>query len=134
MAEVARMTGPSLASLLPDSSQKITGLVAGEDLLIGDACYIKGADGKVWKSNGTAATEAAHVDGWVLVNVSAGEAVTLVHNINVQYSNSLLVPGTRYFVSATVPGGIATVATTGGVTSVAFAVDTKRIHCMLSRY
>lgn len=134
MAEITRMTGPSLSSLLPDSSQKISGLVAGEDLAMGDAAYIKGADGKVWKSTGAAANAAAKVDGWVLVNASAGEACTLVHDMNIQYSNSLLTPGARYYLSGTVPGGIADAASTGGTAPVAFAVDTKRIHCMLSRY
>jgi hypothetical protein len=57
MAEVTRVSTNSLASLLPDPSQKITGLVAGEVLTPGDACYIKASDGRVYKSNGTALTE-----------------------------------------------------------------------------
>lgn len=132
MAEITKVN-PSLASLLIDSSQKISGLVAGEDLGYMDACYIKASDGKVWKSTGAAANAAAKIDGYNLVPASAGQPCTLGHDFNAQYG-SALTPGTRYFLSDTVPGGLATVATTGGTASVAFAVDTKRVHLMLSRY
>jgi hypothetical protein len=133
MAEVTRVTTNSLASLLPDPSQKITGLVAGEVLTPGDAVYIKGSDGRVYKSSGAAATEAAHVDGWVLLDSSIGDPCTPVHDLNLEYGSGL-TPGTRYFLSAANPGKLVDAASTGGVAPVAFAVDSRRIHVWQSRY
>jgi len=132
MAEVTRVTTNSLASLVPDPSQKITGLVAGEVLTPGDAVYIKASDGRVYKSSGVALDEAAHVDGWVLLDSSIGDPCTPVHDVNLEYGSGL-TPGTRYYLSDANPGKLATVATTGGIRHVAFAVDSRRVHVMLSR-
>jgi hypothetical protein len=133
MAEVTRVSTNSLASLLPDPSQKITGLVAGEVLTPGDACYIKASDGRVYKSNGTALTEVGRVDGWAMLDTSIGDPVTLIHDVNFEYGSGL-TPGARYFVSAANSGKLVDAANTGSPAPVAFAVDSKRVHVMLSRY
>lgn len=131
MADIAKSGTPSLSSVLPPANCKITGLLAGEAIAAGDACYIK-SDGKVWRSIGTAANAAAKCDGFALVATAVGEAVTLIFDVNVRYGASL-TPGARYYIGAAA-GALADAATTGGTAPVAFAVDATRIHVMLSRY
>ena len=131
MATLVKSGTPSLASALPDASQKITGLLAGEAIAVGDVCYIAAA-GTIFRSNGTAATAPAKCDGMAVVAAAIGEAVTLIHDVNVRYG-ATLTPGARYFVSATA-GALDDVATIGGTSPVAFAIDATRIHIMLSRY
>jgi hypothetical protein len=124
--------GVSLASRQPPANCAITGLKAGENLAAGDACYIKGADGLVYRSTGAAVAAAAQVDGWAAENVVAGEAITLYRNVHFNYSAGLLVPGTSYYVSGTVVGGIADVASTGGLVVVARAIDASRLYVSTS--
>ena len=131
MATLVKSGTPSLASALPDASQKITGLLAGEAIAVGDVCYIAAA-GTIFRSNGTAATAPAKCDGMAVVAAAIGEAVTLIHDVNVRYG-ATLTPGARYYVSATA-GALDDAATTGGTSPVAFAIDATRIHIMLSRY
>ena len=131
MATLVKSGTPSLASALPDASQKITGLLAGEAIAVGDVCYIAAA-GTIFRSNGAAATAPAKCDGMAVVAAAIGEAVTLIHDVNVRYG-ATLTPGARYFVSATL-GALDDVATIGGTSPVAFAIDATRIHIMLSRY
>lgn len=134
MAEIAKSGTPSLSSVLPNpSANKITGLLAGEDIAAGDACYIKAADGRAWRSTGAAANAAAKVRGWAGIAAKAGEAVTLVFDVNINYGSGL-TPGADYFLSGTVAGGIADAASTGGTAPVAFAVDATRIRVLQSRY
>jgi hypothetical protein len=130
MAEITRVGIPSLASLLLPANCKHTGLYAGEALLAGDACYIKAADNKVWKSTGAAANAAAVVDGFAALPAPVGEAVTLVFNCTIQYGG--VVAATPMYLSGTVPGGLADAASTGGTTVIAKAVDTTRIYVQKS--
>lgn len=132
MATVAASGTPSLSSVLPPQSQQIAGLLAGEGITAGMPCYIKGSDGKVYMSIGTAANAAAKVDGWAAETVAAGEAITLFFDVNFRYGAGL-TPGTRVYVGATA-GILADAATTGGTAPVGFAVDATRIHVWQSRY
>jgi hypothetical protein len=132
MAAVSTSGTPSLASVLPPQSQQFAGLLAGEALTAGCPCYIKGADGKVWKSVGTAVNEAAHVDGWAAEACAAGEAVTLFFDVNFRYGAGM-TPGTRLFVAGTA-GTLADTATTGGTAPVGFVIDATRIHVWQSKY
>jgi len=102
LATLVKSGTPSLASALPDASQKITGLLAGEAIAVGDVCYIAAA-GTIFRSNGTAATAPAKCDGMAVVAAAIGEAVTLIHDVNVRYG-ATLTPGARYYVSATAGG------------------------------
>lgn len=132
MATVAASGTPSLASVLPPQSQQIAGLLAGEAITAGMPCYIKGSDGKIYMSIGTAANAAAKVDGWAAETVAIGEAVTLFFDVNFRYGAGL-TPGTRVYVGATA-GILADAATTGGTAPVGFVVDATRIHVWQSRY
>lgn len=132
MAEIAKAGTPSLASAAPPQNTRLTGLVAGEALGAGDACYVKN-DGKVWKSSGAAVAAAAKVRGFAAVAAAVGEAVTLLRYVTINYGSGL-TPGTDLFLSGTVAGGLADAATTGGVAPVAWVVDPTRIFVMPSRY
>jgi hypothetical protein len=129
MADVAKVGKPSLSSLLLPANDKISGLLAGEDLAAGDVCYIKN-DGKVWKAIGTTTNAAARARGFAATDAKSGESVSLVNNCQMAYGSGL-TPGADYYLSATAGGGkIADAASTGGVNPIAFAVDTTRIRIL----
>lgn len=132
MAAVAASGTPSLASVTPPQNCQITGLYAGEALTAGMPCYIKGSDGKVYKSDGTAANAAAKVDGWAAATTAAGEPVTLYFDVNFRYGAGM-TPGTRLFL-ATTAGTLVDAATTGGTAPIGFVVDATRIRVWQSRY
>jgi len=134
MAEITKRTTASLASLTPGQDKTIVGLVAGEAIAIWDACYIKGADGKVWKSTGAAANAAAKVRGFAQGAAAVNEPVTLIFDVNVGEYASGLTPGADLYLSGTVAGGLADAASTGGTAPVAFAVTATKIRVFQSRY
>lgn len=126
MAAVAKTGLPSLASIQTTANDKITGLLAGEALGAFDACYVSATDGRVYRSTGAAANAAAVVDGFAATPTPVGEAVTLWYNVHVRYG-AALTPGTSYYLSGTVPGGLDTVASTGGTQVIARSVDATRV-------
>jgi hypothetical protein len=132
MADVAKSGTPSLATTVPCPAHQIAGLLAGEAVAAGDACYIK-SDGKVWRSTGAAANAAAQVDGFAAEAAASGEAVTLYHDVNFRYGAGL-TPGARYYLSGATAGALADAASTGGTGAIAFAVDATRVRVMRSRY
>lgn len=132
MAAVAKSGTPSLASVLPPANCKITGLLAGEAIAAGDACYVK-SDGKAWLATGAAANAAAKVRGFAAEACAVGQAVTLLHDVMIRYGAGL-TPGADLFLSAATPGALSDVATTGGTAPIGFVVDATRIYVMPSRY
>ena len=131
MAVIEKSGTPSLSSVLPGLDKTISGLLAGEGIAAGDDCYIK-SDGKVWKSDGTAANAAAKVDGFAAREAGVGEAVTLVFDVNFRYGAGM-TPGARIYLFTT-PGLIGDAATTGGTAPIGFVVDATRIRVWQSRY
>lgn len=131
MADLTKSGTPSLATALPGPECFVSGLLAGEDIAAGDACYIK-SDGKVWRSTGAAANAAAKCDGFALRAAKTGTPITLATDVVINYGSGL-TPGARYYVS-TNAGKLSDVATTGGVAPVAHAVDATRIRVYHSRY
>lgn len=133
MAVIAKSGTPSLATPVPCSGHRVgSGLLAGEAIAAGDACYIKGSDGRVWRSIGTAVNAAAKVDGFAAMAAAAGEAVTLFVNVEFHYG-AALTPGTRYYLFTTA-GQIGDAATTGGTGPIAHAIDASRIRVYGSMY
>ena len=111
MAEIAKSGIPSLASLLPNGADNLSGLIAGEALGAFDACYIKQSDGKVYKSTGAAANAAAKVRGFAQFPTAIGEAVTLLKNIRATYGADLsALIGSNVFLSGSTAGGLADAA------------------------
>jgi hypothetical protein len=132
MADIAKSGTPSLSSVLPGQDKTISGLLAGEAIAAGDACYIK-SDGKIWKSTGAAANAAAKVDGFAAQAASVGEAVTLVFEVNFRYG-AAMTPGARIYLSGATAGAIADAASTGGTAPVGFCIDATRVRVWQSRY
>lgn len=133
MATLVKSGTPTLVTPAPPASCKHSGLLCGEDIEPGDACYIK-SDGKVWKTNGTSANAAAECHGYALqaAKVAQNDAVTLVADVDMAYGSGL-TPGAKYYASATA-GALDDAATTGGTKPIAYAVTDKIIRLLRSRY
>jgi hypothetical protein len=132
MAEVAKSGVPSLSTALPCAGHQVgSNLRAGENLAAGDACYIKGSDGLVYRSTGAAANEAANVDGFAAVATKTNEAVTLLSHVDFNYG-AALAPQAKYYLSGTVAGGLADAASTGGTVVIAKAIDATRVRVRAS--
>ena len=126
MAAIAKSGTPSISTLAPPNTcRRGSGLIAGEDLGAGDACYIK-SDGKVWRSTGAAANAAAQVDGYAEADVKSGRPVQLYEGVDWNYGSGM-TPGTKVFLSGTTPGGIDTVASTGGTGQIGRASCRERV-------
>lgn len=133
MAEIAKSGTPSLATVGPDPGAcKLPTLLAGENIAAGDACYIK-SDGLVWRSTGAAVAAAAKVDGFAPTKANAGEPITLVYHVALNYGSGL-TPGARLYLSGATVGGLADAASIGGTAPVGFAIDATRIFALQSRY
>lgn len=132
MTAVAKSGTPSLASVLPPQNCQLAGLLAGENIAAGDACYVN-SSGAVMRSTGAAANAAAKVRGFAAEAVNSGEAVTLVWDVNLRYGSGL-TPGADYYLSGATAGGLDTATSTGGTAPVAFAVDATRVRVMQSHY
>lgn len=130
MAAVTKFGIPSLATTLPPPNNQLSGLVAGEAIAAGDACYIK-SDGKIWLATGAAAAAAAKVKGFAATSAAVGQGVTLFWGVNFAYGTAL-TPGALYYLSGSVAGGLDTVASTGGTVPIAQAVDATRVYFMHS--
>ncbi len=134
MAEITRPAGltPSFASVLPPTTSRITGLLAGESLASGDVVYIA-SDGTVMKASGAAVNAAAKVRGMCLIPTDAGEAATIATNCEVRYANAL-TPGAALYVSGVTAGNLADAASTGGTQACGFVIDAQRIYIMPVHY
>lgn len=133
MADIAKSGVPSVSTRTPCAAHQVgSGLLAGEDIAAGDACYIKN-DGKVYRSTGAAVNAAAKVDGYATKLAKSGEAVTLFDGADFQYGSGL-TPGARYYLSGATAGALADAASTGGTGIIAYAIDTTRVRLMASRY
>src|SRR6188474_860351 len=129
MAAVAKSGTPSVCSVT-NQFNSLAGLIAGEAIAAGDACYIK-SDGKAWLATGAAANAAAKVYGYACQAASVGEAVTLAYDVRFRYGAGL-TPGTQVFLST--GGALVDAATTGGTAPIGVVVDATRIHLWQARY
>jgi hypothetical protein len=126
VAELTKSGLPSLSTTHPCPAHRPTGLKAGEDIAAGDFVYVK-TDGLLWRATGAAANAAALAIGMAAAAAKAGEACTPLHGVYANYGSGL-TPGTRYYISGTVPGGLADAASTGGTVPVAYAWDATQIY------
>jgi len=138
MAEVTKgNTKPSLSTPYPSKEHMVTGLVAGETIAQGDACYVN-SSGKAMKATGAAANAAAKVLGFAAMDAVLDDAVTLMRGINIGYQplvgGSPVAPGTDLFLSGTVAGGLADAASTGGTVRIAVVLDTDGRILALGNY
>lgn len=120
---------PDTAGVSMDTSTaafaaQITGLYAGAAIAACSPCYIKGADGKVYPSDGTAADEKAVFAGICPVARSAGQPVTLF-GLGARFhlaATGTLTPGTKLFLSTTA-GSFQTTASTGDAAGKLACID-----------
>lgn len=126
MAEITKIAKPSVCSIGPDD--QVTGLVAGEALDYCSLVYIK-SDGKAWLATGAALTAPARARGIVPGKHASGDKDVTIYfgEVTVNYGAGL-TPGADYYLSGTVPGGLADAASTGGLAVIAFAVDATRVR------
>lgn len=130
MATVTKASDASVDEITASKAAHLAGnLYAGEALAACDFCYIKAADGKVYRTNATSAgTEATRVAGVTPVAVVSGNPVTLIGApMRLRYSSGL-TPGAVFYLSATTPGALDTATTTGDTVGVAQAVDDTDIR------
>lgn len=124
MAVITR-ANVSLDTSTGQFASQIPDLVAGEALSAGMAVYIK-SDGKLWKSNGTAATAPSAFVGIVAADAAAGDAVTAFGvGTRFRYASGM-TPGVPLYISTTA-GSLADAATTGGTLPVARVVTATDI-------
>jgi hypothetical protein len=98
-------------------------LTAGAAIDAGAPCYLKSSDGKLYMSNGTAATEAAEFVGIAAASFASGAAAT-VFGLGARFCYDTaggLTPGDKYFIAATA-GRLDSAATTGGTVAIVRAV------------
>ncbi len=127
MSAVTKVS-PSMDDSTGMFALQVTDLLAGEDIAVLDACYIK-SDGKVWRSLGSSDTAAAAFIGFAPRAAKAGQAVTL-YGLGARFRyGSSLTPGAVYYVGATA-GGLDTAVTAGGRTPIALAIDDTDIVCI----
>lgn len=127
MAAVTRSAQASPDASTGQFAPQISGLVTGELCNAGEPCYIKAADGKIYRSNGVAANEAAKVDGFAARTANPGEPLTLLgKGARFRWSTGL-TPGANLYLGATA-GGLDTAATTGGLVPIARAINDTDIR------
>ena len=127
MAAIAKSGTPSICTAAPPTSCSVSGLVAGEAINSGDACYIKNADGKVYKSTAATATDpAALVHGYAPTSYSAGDAMSLYWDVNFAYDSGL-TPGKPVFLSGSTAGALVDAAADATLAPIGLTIDAKRI-------
>lgn len=128
MADIVKYGGQATPStVVPPTTSRLPGLVAGETLASGDTVYIKASDGRVYKALAEN-SEKQYAIGLAGEEASAGQAVTILRNITMGYSNALLTAGQKVYNSGATAGAVADAATaTYGANPIGFALDTKRI-------
>lgn len=123
----ARAASASFDTVTAQKASHIPTAVAGEALDPIAPCYIKASDGKVYMSNGTAATEPSKVHGWTPRAYAVGEPVSLYGpGTRARYADSGLTAGNTLFLGTT-KGRLDSAATTGDAVGIAFAVSATDI-------
>lgn len=132
MAAITKSTDVSMDPVSGMFASTISGKIAGEAIAKGDMCYIKGSDGKIYRSINTAANEAANCHGLAFAAAAAGEAVTLYGAGAIWEYGTGLTPGAAVYLGASA-GGLADAAGTGHPTPVGHVVDAQRIRITVNQ-
>lgn len=127
MAAITKSANVSMDNVSGQKPSTISGKLAGEAIAKGDMCYIKGADGKIYRSINTAVNEAAKCHGMAPDAAAAGEAVTLYGAGSIWEYSTGMTPGIDVFLGATA-GSLDTAAGTGHPLPVGHVVDAQRIR------
>lgn len=132
MANVAKDANAGMDTSQAIVANHVAGnLIAGENLDPASPCYIK-SDGKVYMSDGTAANEAAKIDGMTGKSYRLGQPVTLLGvGSRFRYSAGTLTPGQNLYLGDD-PGVLADAATTGGTGVVCRAINSTDIRLVVA--
>jgi hypothetical protein len=127
MADMSILAVPWLV----EAPFRFSGLIAGEDLDPGSACYIA-ADGKVWMTvsdaNGTAPDTPGAFDGMCVRGADEGEYVTLMGlGAIIELADEVLVIGDPYFPSDTA-GALSPTAICAGELPIVKAVSAVAVR------
>ena len=129
MAAISKSGVVSLASkLIPEQSRFGSGLICGEDIQAGDACYVKTIDGLVYRS--LSSLVGGRVDGFAAMDahVAQADAVTLLRDVDFRYGVGFFAAslvGTKVYISTSVPGGLDSTVTGVGLGVI---IDDTRIR------
>lgn len=127
MAELLKLGLPTPATVGPEGGERLGTFRADVDIVAGDACRLTATGCAL--SSGAAQNANAQIHGWAGHSAKAGEVVTLWNNINFGYGAAAdIAPAASFYLSATVPGGVSTTATTGGVNPAALGLPGGRLH------
>lgn len=127
MASITKAATADVDMTMLLHARQIPDLVAGEDIPVCSPVYIKASDGKVYRANGTAATEPATVHGFVARNVKTNQAITVFKSMRVLWAATGLTPGSKVFLGASA-GGLDTAATTGGTAPIGHAINATDLY------
>ena len=128
--EIRRSGALAVTSTLVLGSNRITGLLAGEDLAAGDACYVDLND-RAYRAIAAVPGAAADVRGFALADTLAGADLTLAFDVNMRYGEALS-GSTSLYLSGAVPGGLSNAPSAGGKSAVAYVVSDTEIHLLQS--
>lgn len=128
MALVTRLATASMDASTGMYAPQITGLLAGADIDVAAPCYIKTSDGKVYMSDGTAATEPAEFAGFSARATKLGQPVTLFSlGARFRYAAFSGQAGDKLYIAATA-GRLDTAATAGDAVGVARVINDSDIQ------
>lgn len=124
MAEVTKATTGGHDGSNPAHPQIAGDQFAGEDVGKCDLVYKSATDGKWYRATGAAANAAAAHPRLCPYATKSGRPITVfLPGIRWRAADSGLTDGALYYLSGTVPGGLATTASTGDAAGTAQAVS-----------
>jgi hypothetical protein len=129
MAALAKYQTPELCTPIPDMGDRLSGyLTAGADLAPGDVVYIDGTTGQVLLSLASSNSIASRFGVGIVPDTYYEDQVVTVYTRARFHYGEAMTPGTRFYISASVAGGLATDIPYAGATPVAYAVNATVIQ------
>ena len=125
MSEIIKTAAPYPMHQAPIDLDASRDSIAGETLTWGDTCYI-GSDGLTYKCLGVSGAASDRSKGQVLWAAAPGERTRFVSGIPWMYSSGL-PKGADVYLSASVPGGLATTPPYSGSPPVGYAYTDSQI-------
>lgn len=121
MAEITRSGPVGPCSFDPSPEFFFGEGTAGAAIAAGDQLYLKASDSLYYPATGAALTAPGIIVGQAARASAIGEAVTVTRGQRFWYSSGMTA-GAQLYLSASVAGGLATVATTGGVSPAGYVL------------
>lgn len=128
MANLTKSGKPELATFMPSTDCRITGVDVNVDATAGDVVYLDATSGQ-WKKSIASSSSAASRFGIGILHDDkyAGQPTTVFTHARFHYGSGL-TPGQLFWVSADTAGALQTAAPYTNATPVAFAIDDSKIE------